>query len=118
MTFVKGDSGERRCLNCNRKLSPLQEKYCKLKCQYKYRAKFRSLSIPQRNIITALTDAGGIRWLPDSESLQSLLTNHLVPLVEIINRHPVGIGRLIDYQVRLTREGVQWAVYNEKEISP
>jgi hypothetical protein len=101
------------CLNCSHRLGVGRRYYCSEQCDREHSQWNPHMREQPHNILAALVDTNGIRWLPDSISIHSLAENRNVPLIEIINY------RGLDCLVRLTMTGWYWAkelgLYDEKE---
>lgn len=100
---------DRLCVYCRQPLPKRQKKYCDKRCQTHFNLNTRVLNRSQQNIISALLDTGGQRWLPDSQEIWVLAKDPHTPLVEVGESKRVGVGKLRDYRVRLTAIGWNWA---------
>lgn len=106
MTYVRGNE-IRHCKNCERPLNKSQEKYCSRKCRREIDAVLRPLTEAQLHIIIAIQEKEGVRWMPKSYTLQSML-NQYIPLIKKMNVRSVGTGKTKDYLIRFTTVGLRW----------
>lgn len=117
------DTIEKYCLHCHKPLENRirQRKFCSTKCKLEYDVEDPRIFEIRKNILEALVDRNGIRWLPDCHSLYAMSEQRNVPLLEVITTKSPGVlGKTKDSLVRLTLAGWKlaeyWGIYEEKEI--
>lgn len=96
------------CLNCKTRIYHKRHLYCSRQCYLKqHTAKFH-LSKLQLNILQALADCHGVRWLPQSPILYTMAYCRNNPWIEVVDQKAVGLGTKIDWLVRLTLPGLDF----------
>jgi len=100
---------QQHCLNCEKRITHLKRayKYCSEECLREYYYQHFAVGHPQWNILEALAETEGMRWIPKSATLYAMAYCRNVPLLEIIEEKTLGLGKTTDCLTRLTTAGYE-----------